>query len=105
MEPLDINAITKMIREARRRPSYIVSVLEFQLGRKPTQEEIDFVNRDARLRRAAHEKWVAAQPWHTKKRYVEKRTRIETILMKRYDVPQWLIDKFVREIEPDPYDY
>jgi len=102
---MDIDAITEMLKNTRERPKYITTVLEFKLGRKPTQEEIDSVRNDAQLKRIVYEGWLASQPWYIRKHHVEKEQRIRIVLMKRYNVPESLIAFFTNEIEEKYREY
>ena len=97
MDPLTQDAIVRLIASERKRPSYIAHLLEFQLGREPTQEEVDAVNHDNELRRLAHKKWLAMQPWNVRKRHVDRADRIRLVLKKRYNVPDSLVQMLIDE--------
>jgi hypothetical protein len=97
VKDMDINEemIRQLVDTKIKRPSYIISVLEFQLGRKPTQEEIDQVNRDFKLRQAVYLKWLAKQPLKIR---LNREERMVRVMEKRYNVPKWLLDAYYNEV-------
>ena len=82
-------------RESRHR--YIVETLEMLLGRKPTDAEIALAFSDFNTRKELHQKWLAARPWHTKKRHMSKSERLFRVITKRYGVPGTLLAEYIKE--------
>src|SRR5215467_9594551 len=90
--------IQELLTRTRERGTYERKLLTFFLNREPTDAEVDALRADFQLRNHLHHKWVEAQPWHTRKRYVSRETRLRTILTKRYNVPEPMVEALVDEI-------
>jgi hypothetical protein len=92
-----INDLLKIMIVSKDSNAYLKSVLKFQLGRKPTEEEVEQLVKLVAKRKKERAEYDAAQPWCYRKKLISREERAKAVLRKRYNVPEFLIDEIEGE--------
>lgn len=89
--------VDDLLKRQQSRGFYERAILRFILGHDPSDAEIVDYRADREAKAKAEREWFDAQPWHYRKQRIPRDTRIEHVLRKRYNVPEWLIKEFRRQ--------
>lgn len=90
--------LVEILAKKRERGNYLAYMLEFELGREPTKQEIDEYIAKMEQARLDREAEIAAMPWHKRKKFIEEDNRIERVLIERYNVPEWLVRRLINYV-------